>query len=98
MISRIRFRPEAVADIAEAHAWYERQRHGLGREFEEAVAAAIILLQDRSEAFPVVHRGLRRLLLPRFPYAVYYRIQGDELDVMGCLHTRRHPRRWHRRA
>lgn len=98
MTTRVRFRPEAAADVADAHAWYERQRAGLGTEFEEAVSAALALVAERPRAFPVVHRRLRRLLLQRFPYALYYRIEADDVEIIARLHTRRHPRRWHRRS
>lgn len=47
MTARLRFRPEAAADIADAHAWYEQQRPGLGDEFREALDAAFTLLAGR---------------------------------------------------
>ena len=95
---RINFRPEATADLTEAYRWYERQRRGLGSEFEAVVEATLRLVKRAPEAFPVVHRGLRRVLLERFPYAIYYHIAQDTIEIRGCLHTRRHPRRWRRRA
>ena len=33
MSFRVRLRPEADSDIAEAAAWYENQKAGLGGEF-----------------------------------------------------------------
>jgi hypothetical protein len=40
---------------------------------------------------------VRRALLGRFPYAVYYRLDSDIIDVIACLHTRRSPSRWRTR-
>jgi plasmid stabilization system protein ParE len=58
---RVSFRPEATADLTEAYRWYERQRRGLGSEFEAVVEATLRLVQQAPEAFPVLHRGLRRV-------------------------------------
>jgi plasmid stabilization system protein ParE len=95
---RVAFRPEAAADVRAAFAWYERQRPGLGTEFEAALEADLALLREVPTAFPIVLRQLRKLLLRRFPYAIYYAIEADVVRVRGVLHVRQHPRRWRRRA
>lgn len=65
---RIHFRPEAAGDLTEAYRWYERQRRGLGGEFEAAVEATLGLLKQAPTAFPILHRELRRVLrvCPKF--------------------------------
>jgi len=94
----IRFRVEAVADVALATEWYEAQRPGLGRDFVDALERLMNLISDLPEAFPEIAAGLRRALLGRFPYAVYYRLDGDVVHVIACLHTRRSPGRWRSRG
>lgn len=94
----MRFRPDASEDLADAFRWYERQRPGLGREFEKAVEQTLRSLEQAPAAFPILHRDLRRVLLKRFPYAIYYRVEHNEIEIRACLHTRRHPGRWRRRA
>jgi plasmid stabilization system protein ParE len=64
---RVRFRPEAAADLTEAYRWYERQRRGLGGEFETAVEQTLAVLKRAPVAFPILHREVRRVLLGRFP-------------------------------
>ncbi len=98
MRRRVSFRPEAFADIAEAFSWYDAQRRGLGEEFEAAIDQTIKLLERMAEAAPEVHRGLRRALVHRFPFAIYYFVTGSEVEVRGVIHTSRHPRRWQDRA
>ena len=90
----VRFRSEAATDVALAKEWYDARRTGLGDEFVEALEHLIDLISDLPEAFPEIAVGLRRALLARFPYAVYYRLDSDLIDVIACLHTRRFPRRW----
>ena len=46
----------------------------------------------------IVHRGLRRALLRRFPFTVYFTVTADLIEIRGVLHNGRHPRTWLRRA
>lgn len=91
---RVRFRTEAVADVTLAREWYEAKRPGLGDAFVDSLAEVIDLVQELPEAFPVIADGLNRALLRRFPYALYYRRTGDEIEVIACLHTRQSSTRW----
>ena len=50
------------------------------------------------KAYPVVHRGTRRMLVRRFPYAIFYRTYGDVAVVVACMHGSRDPRRWKSRT
>ena len=90
--------PEASTHIVEAFAWYEQLRPGLGTEFRAALNAAFDLLKHVPEAGPVVYRDLRRVLLRRFPYAVYYALSPAQIVVRAVIHNRRHPRSWRGRA
>ena len=98
MTFRVEFRPLASADVAEAFSWYEGQRVGLGAEFEADLDRTLELLSHMAGAGPIVHRTLRRLLLRRFPFAVYYELAGETVRIRAVGHTRRHPSTWKRRA
>ena len=43
---RVRIHAAAAEEAAEAAAWYERERPGLGVDFERAVDAALDLLEE----------------------------------------------------
>jgi hypothetical protein len=42
--------------------------------------------------------GVRRLLLPRFPFAIAYLVRDDDVVVLAMAHTRRKPAYWIRRV
>jgi toxin ParE1/3/4 len=46
----------------------------------------------------VIRGRLRRVLLQRFPYAVYYKVYATGISVVGVIHGRRHPNTWLRRV
>ena len=94
----VRFRTEAASDVVLAREWYDGQHPGLGDDFVRSLEQIIVLVAELPEAFPEIAVRLRRALLGRFPYALYYRLEGDTIDVIGCLHTRRSPGRWRSRV
>ncbi len=91
-------RPEAEADLADARAYYESRRAGLGDEFLRAVRAALVRIESTPELHAVVHRDVRRTLIRRFPFAVYYRIHLGEPVVLAVVHGSRDPGRWKSRS
>jgi plasmid stabilization system protein ParE len=97
MILPIRLRPEVVIDLSEAAAWYNDRRRGLGQEFVEAAYTAFDAIAERPESFPVVHKGVRRALMKRFPFAIYFRNETEAIVVFVVIHTARSQRAWKRR-
>jgi plasmid stabilization system protein ParE len=87
-------RPEAEVDLVTARDWYERQREGLGAAFLLCVEEVLERIGRTPEMYTAVYDDVRRALTRRFPYAVYYRIAGDDVVVLGILHTRRDPHEW----
>lgn len=87
MTWRVSVRPAAEADLADARAWYDDQRPGLGDEFLTSIADAFSRLEEGPEQFPVYYRGFRRVLVHRFPYKVFFRIERDVIVVFRVLHS-----------
>lgn len=88
---RIVFRPEAQAELLEAQAWYEERASGLGMSFARAFEVALLDALRRPLSHPLVEGELRRALLRRFPYAVFFRTGNEELLVVAVFHHRRDP-------
>jgi toxin ParE1/3/4 len=98
MNRRLIVRPEAEADILKAALWYEEEA-GLGLELSAEVRGAI----DRAVKNPLAYLRLRerphvrRVLVHRFPYRIFYIIRNDAVIVFAVLHASRHERQWRRR-
>jgi plasmid stabilization system protein ParE len=97
-VTRVVVRPEAETDLQSAFDWYEQRRVGLGMAFREAVNGTIARIAESPRAYPVRYRELRRALVQRFPYAVYYRPNDDVIVVVAVVHGSRHERVWKSRA
>jgi toxin ParE1/3/4 len=85
----------ALEEVLEIEAYLEAQRSDLGEAFRSELNAVIDVLLEFPEAAPVVSpKGIRRRLLPRFPYSVLYVLTGDLLLILAGAHTSRGPTRW----
>ena len=86
--------PRAERDIENARQWYEKQQIGLGDRFLDEIGHAVLALKKDANCFPLYYRRFRRVLLPRFPYKIFFVIEGDRALVFRILHAKQdHPRR-----
>lgn len=98
----LRIHAEAAEEAVEAVAWYENERSGLGVEFERVIDAALDLLDE--EVVPLTllpgvagARGVKRLILRRFPYSVIILERDAEVFLIAFSHHARRPGYWRNR-
>ena len=91
-IKRIRALANVQFDLEEGDSFYEFQSPGLGQYFRDS------LLADFQSLFLYagIHSkryGFYRMHANRFPYAIYYQIQGDDVIIVAVLDMRQNPSR-----
>ena len=92
---KVRVLRPALEDLAAGRQFYDRQQKGVGEYFFDSLFTEI----DSLVLYARIHRiqfGYHRLLARRFPFAVYYRVVGDEAVVHRVLDCRRDPKSIHR--
>lgn len=94
------FHPEFETDLIDAARYYQGQRPALGAEFLDEAEQSVEDVMCAPELWPMRVGGVRRFLLPRFPYVIRYRIStnGDTVQFLSILHGARHPDTGRRRA
>jgi plasmid stabilization system protein ParE len=90
-------RLEARADLVDAALWYETQKPGLSEGLYDSIGAALEAIQERPDSFPLVRKDVRRALVKRFPYAIYFRRRDGHIVVLAIVHTARSSRVWRKR-
>jgi plasmid stabilization system protein ParE len=100
MNRRLIIRPEAEADLTDAAVWYDSREPHLGLELVSEVYTAISRALTNPESFTRVRRTptVRRVLIRRFPYRVFFIVRSDAIVVFAVLHAARHDRVWKHRA
>lgn len=87
---KIRILETAEADLRHAAAFYELQSNGLGEYFLKAIKSDIKSLLSFAGVH-AVEDGFHRLLAKRFPFAIYYLVEPESIDVYAILDCRRDP-------
>jgi toxin ParE1/3/4 len=86
---RVILRPKAEEALRTAACWYESQRGLLGSQFLDEINRSISALKESPERHAVYYRGFRRMPTRRFPYKLFYRIEGNKVIVVRVLHAKR---------
>ena len=77
---------EMFNEIVRYHAGNSsRKAEQIGNKFFEIID----LLELMPEIGTKYKKGMRKMLLGKFPYFIYYRIKEKEIEVVGIWHTSR---------
>lgn len=95
---RLEFHPQAELEFIEEAAYYELQVPGLGRRFENEVRRATDLLLEQPEIGHPADPDLRKFVLNRFPFTLYYSVASDVVRIEVVAHQVRGPDYWRSRV
>jgi plasmid stabilization system protein ParE len=87
-------RPEAQTDIREAARWYEDREAGLGLRFTREIRTSLEHISQSPLRFPIVEEEVRRALLHKFPYSIYFVNEPEAAAIIAVLHQHRRPGAW----
>jgi plasmid stabilization system protein ParE len=90
-VSELVFLFSADADIQTAFEFCEACQAGRGEVFMRYLDAAFGRLRIFPEIAPLFHESYRRLLVPGFPYGIFYTIEGRRIIVSGVMDLRQDP-------
>jgi hypothetical protein len=93
-----RFLSPAQADMAIAMDYYDAASPGLGLEFLTEVERTVQRILLNPEDWTKVSAHCRRCRTRRFPYAVFYSLEGDVALISAVIDLRRHPDSWRGRT
>lgn len=90
----IYLRKEAESDLTEAFEYYESCRENLGSDFVLCIEESLSRLSKNPKLNRKIHKDVRRALVKRFPYGVFYIVKDLDITVIGILHARKKPTQW----
>ena len=93
----ITFHRAARAELIDAADWYQSKRPGLGDEFIVEIERCVTLIAAQPQLYAEVHKRIRRLIVRRFPYSIYFRLETQRIAVLAIFHGSRDPLIWQRR-
>jgi plasmid stabilization system protein ParE len=96
---RVKFHPEARADLREGKAFYRHRSPLAAVAFTREIDAAVSRIAEAPSRYPDGEHGTREFILPwRFPYTVVYRVTENLIVIVAVAHQSKEPGYWHHRA
>jgi plasmid stabilization system protein ParE len=90
-MKKIRLLDLASQDLVDGYKFYEQQESGLGGYFLDSLFSDIDSLLIHAGIHPTYFQSYYRMLSKRFPFAVYYRVDGNDVLVYAVLDCRKNP-------
>jgi plasmid stabilization system protein ParE len=88
------YKPLALLEAKEAYDWYAQEHIGMHTAFLEQLERTDRFLAANPYLYPCVEQTIRRANLNQFPYALFYVIDEDTVNVLSCFHQLREPKSW----
>jgi plasmid stabilization system protein ParE len=95
---RVRFHPEARAELRAARNWYYERSPLSALVFAQAVENATSRIREAANTFPLAEYGTRKFILKRFPFNVFYLTRETEIVIVAVAHQKRRPGYWSTRT
>jgi toxin ParE1/3/4 len=88
------FHPEAIEEYLDAASYYADINSRLATSFIKAIETGIEDILQHPEAWQSVEEDIRRHLIKRFPFGIYYSLKDNSIFIYAIMHMSRHPDYW----
>jgi toxin ParE1/3/4 len=88
----VEYHPAVEQELQEIRNYYDDRSRGLGLEFIDEFERLAIRIAATPTRWMLLEADIRRALMPRFPYVIYFRqISSERIRITVVKHQRRHP-------
>lgn len=93
MSHKIVLRRLCYEDLSESILWYSDKANNLGEEFLEEVENCLNRIKVNPNAYTKIYKNVRRALVKRFPFGIFYIVNEDQVIVLAVFHLSRSPKK-----
>jgi len=87
----------AELDLDAIQEWYALHEESLFIKFDKEFSACLKQIEENPLQFPVIHNNIRKAVLKRFPFSVFFNIKDERVFVLSVIHHKRNPKVWKQR-
>lgn len=89
---KIEYHPALEGELKQVRDYYEERSSGLGVAFVDEFERQVLAIAAMPTRWMFVKDDLRRVLMRRFPYVIYFRNPDPEtVRITVVKHEKRHP-------
>lgn len=94
MTREVIFHIEAEAEVLEALEWYAQRSAIAARAFVHELNRVLSLAVRTPQTWAKSFANTRRIVFPRFPFELVFRLRGETIEIVAVAHQRRQPSYW----
>lgn len=84
----------ALKELNEVYSFYELEIEGLGEKFTDEIVSSTKRISNFAEAFPIITNEVRKCVIRKFPFNLFYSIEKDFILILSVAHQHRKPFYW----
>ena len=88
----VRYKRAAAAEVESAISWYAQPEINQASAFIKDIQRTESHLRTHPELYQRVEGDVRRAVLRRFPYSLFFLIEQDQVVVLALMHQHQRPR------
>lgn len=88
----VRYKRAASAEVEAVISWYAQPEINQASSFVKDLERTESRLRAQPALYQQIEGEIRRAVLRRFPYSLFYVIERDEVIVLACMHQHQKPR------
>jgi len=82
---------QAHTEIEDAEEYYNLQQNGLGDTYKSDLKNSIENIKRFPNLYPNITTNIKRTVLHRFPYSIFYALKKDIILIISVAHQHRKP-------
>lgn len=87
--------PDAEREIVQAAQWYAKKNRLAADVFRTIVFDSIETISHSPLSWAKVSEdGIRKFVLPRYPYSLFFKVLGSTVEILTVAHNRSMPGYW----
>lgn len=91
---RIKLSNEAEVDFDKSYEFYYEESPKVADAYFKSINLAFDYIKQNPTSFPMVHKDIRKYVVQKFPFVIYYRLLESTVQVIAIFHTSRRPEIW----
>ena len=88
---------EAEVDFDKSYEFYYEDSPKVADIFFKRINLGFENIKQNPKSFPVAHKDVRKYVIKKFPFVIYYQIVDTVIQVIAIFHTSRNPEIWNER-
>ena len=88
---------EAEVDFDKSYEYYLENSLKIADTFFKIINSSIENIKQSPFSFPVAYKNIRKYIVKKFPFVIYFQIEDSIIKVIAIFHTSRNPEIWNDR-